>query len=379
MKIGIDGRFIRRDQTGNGMFTQLLLEGLARLDTENDYTVYLLENTSFLKKDNFFLKQMPSLHANSHLRFFLTFPLELYRNRVDIFHALYTVPLKTFARVVLSLVEFSWFTNPDDFPASRFFLQQIRLMTRQSIHRADHVITPTQIGKNLLLEYFNVPEQKVEVIPFGFNERFLETSPAEEINRTKQKYAIYQDYILSVGDLHPRKNLLRIIDAFNWLKETRKIPHQLVIVGKELWRAQEIFKKASSCSARDSIIFTGYVSFQELRALYQGASLFVFPSLDEGFGLPVHEAMASRLPTIVSDRGALPEVAGDAALVVDPLSIEEIGGAINRVLDSPTLRNTLISRGLEQIKSFSWEASCRKLLHLYQTGTSIRWEERRKN
>ncbi len=371
MRIGFDGRFIRQGQTGNGMFSQLLLEELARIDAENEYTVYLLENKPFISKDNFFLKRMPSLHVNSYLRFLLTFPLELYRNRVDIFHAIYTVPLKTFARVVLSLVEFSWFTNPGEFPASRFFLQQMRLMTRQSIHRADHIITPTQVCKNMLLEHFNLTENKIEVIPFGFNERFLQTCPPEEIDRTKQKYAIHQDYLLSVGDLHPRKNLARIIDAFKWLKETRRIPHQLVIVGKELWRAEEIFKKASSCSARDSIIFTGYVCFEELRALYQGATLFLFPSLDEGFGLPVHEAMASRLPAIVSDRGALPEVAGDAALVVDPLSIEEIVNAILQILESSTLQKQLIGKGLDQIKTFSWEASCRKLLRLYQTGTSV--------
>jgi glycosyltransferase involved in cell wall biosynthesis len=206
----------------------------------------------------------------------------------------------------------------------------------------------------------------VAVIPFGFNERFLKNCSSEEIDRIKRKYAIHRDYLLTVGDLHPRKNITRIIEAYTWLKETRGIPHQLVIVGKELWRANEIYNKASSCSARDSIILTGYVPFKEVRALYQGATLFVFPSLDEGFGLPVHEAMASRLPVIVSNRGALPEVAGDAALVVDPLNTEELGCAIYQVLESPTLRGELIEKGQEQIQKFSWEESCRKLLHVYQ-------------
>jgi glycosyltransferase involved in cell wall biosynthesis len=366
MRIGIDGRFIRQDQTGNGVFTQQLIEGLERLDTENEYTVYLLENIPFIRNDNFFLKRMPPPHANSYLRFLLTFPLELYRNRVDIFHAIYTVPLKTFARVVLSLVEFSWFTNPRDFPASPLFLHQLRLMTRHSIHRADCIITPTRLGRDQLRGYFDLPVEKVEVVPFGFNERFLKPCPSEEIDRVKRKHSIARDYILSVGDLHPRKNLIRVIEAFNWLKETRRIPHHLVIVGKDFWRAQEIYKKASSCSARDSIIFTGYVPFEELHALYRGATLFVFPSLDEGFGLPVHEAMASCLPAIVSSRGALPEVAGEAAVVVDPLSIEEIGCAIYCLLESPTLREKLIKKGLEQIQNFSWEESCLKILRLYR-------------
>jgi len=170
-----------------------------------------------------------------------------------------------------------------------------------------------------------------------------------------------------VGDLHPRKNLGRLIEAFNWLKEARKIPFQLVLVGKEHWKAKEIQYKAVSCSAHDSILFTGYVPLDELRALYQGATLFAFPSLDEGFGLPVHEAMASRLPVVVSNRGALPEVAGDAALIVDPLSIEDIGSAILKVLEDVRLREELIEKGIKQIQGFSWDESCRKLLKVYDS------------
>jgi glycosyltransferase involved in cell wall biosynthesis len=366
MKIGFDGRFIRRGQTGDGVFSQLLAEGLARSDDDNEYTVYLLEDNPFIQKENFHLKQMSSFHANAHVRFLLTFPLELYRNPVDIFHAIHTVPLRTPSRVVLHLVEFAWFTRPDEFPTSRLFMSQLRLVTRHSIRRADRIITATHFWRDQLLKYFDLPAEKVDVIPHGFNERFLEPSHLEEIDGIKQKHGIKRDYILNVGNLHPRKNLVRLIEAFSWLKETKRIPHQLVLVGKNFWRAEEIYRKASSCSARDSIVFTGYVTFEELRALYQGAAILAFPSLDEGFGLPVHEAMASRLPVVVSNRGALPEVAGDAALVVDPLNVEEIGQAIFRVLDNSTLRGALITKGLEQIKGFFWEESCRKLVRLYQ-------------
>ncbi len=366
MKIGFDGRFIRQGQSGNGVFTQMLLDGLARLDDENEYTVYMLEDKPFIKKDNFHLKRMPALHARSHLRFLLTFPVELNRNPVDIFHAIYSVPLRTPARVVLSLVEFSWFTNPDEFPASRLSLAQFRIMTRLSIHRADRIITPTHVGKEQVLDYFGLSEEKVEVIHFGFNEFFLEPCKPEDIDRVKHKQGIKGDYILTVGDLHPRKNLERLIEAFNWLKEKRKVPHSLVLVGKNLLQAEQIYRKASASSASDSITFTGYVSLEELRALYQGAAVFAFPSLDEGFGLPVHEAMASRVPVIVSDKGALPEVVGGAAISVNPLSVEDIACAIFRVLDSQTLREELIRKGLKQIEAFSWDEACRKTMRLYQ-------------
>jgi glycosyltransferase involved in cell wall biosynthesis len=379
MRIGFDGRFIRQSQSGNGVFTQMLLETLAHLDDQNEYVVYMLEDNPFIKKDNFHLKQMSRLHARSHLRFLLTFPLELYRNPVDIFHAIYSVPLRTRSRIILSLVEFSWFTDPEYFPFSRLLLSQFRMMTRLSIRRADRIITPTHIGKERVLDYFGLSEDKVEVIHFGFNEFFLEPCAPEDIDRVKQKHGITGDYILTAGDLHPRKNLERLIEAFARLKEKQKIPHSLVLAGKDLWQAEQIHRKASACSASDSIIFTGYVPLEELRALYQGATVFAFPSLDEGFGLPVHEAMASRVPVIVSDRGALPEVAGDAAVFVDPLSVEDIGCAVYRVLDSPTVREELIKKGLKQIKAFSWEQSCRKTVRLYQDVYAAGCEERRRH
>lgn len=367
MKIGLDGHYLTHGQpSGMGVLSQKMIEGLANVDNENEYTIYVLEDKPFIQKNNFYLKQMSSIHSISYLRYFLTFPVELYLKPVDIFHAIYTVPLWTSCRVILTAIETSIFTNPDEFPASRLFQSQVRTVYRRSIKRANRIITPTRIGKERLLSYFDLPEEIVEVIPFGFNESFLKRCDPNYIDGVRRKYNITGDYIISVGDLHPRKNLARLIDAFNWLKESRKIPHQLVLVGKNLWRADEIRSKASSCSAGDSMVFTGYVTLDELRALYQGATLFAFPSLDEGFGLPVHEAMASRVPVIVSNRGALPEVGGDAALVVDPLSVDDIGQTILKVLEKPSLQEELIKRGSEQIKGFFWSESCRKTLDLYK-------------
>ncbi len=366
MKIGFDGRFIRHCQSGNGVFSQHLIEGLSRIDNENDYTVYMLENKHFLTKDNFHLKKMPFFHSISYLRSLVTFPVECFLKPIDIFHGIYTIPIKISARIVLSMIEFAWFTNPDDFPASRLYQSQLRMITRQSIKRASFIVTPTKIGGDCLIDYFGLPKEIVKVIPFGFNENFLEISDPDYISSIKRKYELKGEYIITVGDLHPRKNLVRLIEAFNWLKESKKIPHQLLIVGRDLWRADEIRSKASSLSAKDSIVFAGYIPLGDLKALYQGAVLFAFPSLDEGFGLPVHEAMASRVPVIVSDRGALPEVAGDAALVVDPLSTDDIGQKILNVLEKPSLQKELINRGSEQIKGFFWSESCRKTLDLYK-------------
>jgi glycosyltransferase involved in cell wall biosynthesis len=369
MRIGFDGRFIRRYQTGNGQTSQQMIKGMADIDDNNEYIIYLVEDIEFIKKRNFHLKLMPLLHSNAQLRFLFTFPIELLRNPVDVFHALYTVPFlpfRTSTRIVLSLVEFSWFINPDDFPASRLFMAQVRMTTRYSIHRADRIITPTNYMKNQMLNHFHMPPEKIEVIPWGVNEDFFVRCNVNEIMNVKQKFGIDGEYIFYVGDIHPRKNLHRLIDAFSWLKETKGVPHRLVLAGKSLYRASDIYQRASSSKAAESIIFTGYLSFDELRALYQGASVFAFPSLDEGFGLPVHEAMASCVPVVTSTRGTLPEVAGNAALFVDPLDIEDIGTALFKLLDSPELSAEMIRRGNAQVRMYSWRESCRKILRIYK-------------
>lgn len=382
MKIGFDGRFIRRGHSGDGVFSRQMLRGLARLDTANSYTVYLLEDDPFIPQDNFHFKLMPRLHRNSYFRFLLGFPVELSRNPVDIFHAVHTVPLRTGARVVLHLVEFGWILNPGDFPASRFFLSQLKHITRRSVRMADRIITATGYWKDRILEHFGVPEEKVVVIPHGIDERFLERCSSDEIDGVKRAFGIEGEYILSVGDLHPRKNLVRLIGAFDWMKSTRGIPHKLVIAGKALYEAGQIYERAAACRAKDDIVFIGYIGFEHLRALYQGAAVFAFPSLDEGFGLPVHEAMASRLPVVISDRGSLPEISGGAAATADPLDIESIGSAVLRIIEDPLERQRLVEKGLDQIKRFTWNDSCKQILDLYaclgKTGGVISRTEKRK-
>jgi glycosyltransferase involved in cell wall biosynthesis len=366
MKIGFDGRFIRHGMSGNGVFSQHFLEGLARIDHDNEYTVYLLEDIRCVEQANFRLKRMPALHANSHARLLLTFPFEFLKTGVDVFHALYNVPLWTNSRVVLSLVEFGWITNRRDFPGSSLFAAQLRLLTRLSIKRADRILTPTETMRLRLLEYFDVPEKKAITIPFGFDERLLQKVQPDELGSIKRKFGIGEQYVVYVGDLHPRKNLPVLIDAFARLCQSRKHPHQLVLVGKDHWEAEKIKRKAAQSPVHERIIFTGYVTNDELRGLFQGASLFVFPSLDEGYGLPIHEAMACGTPVLASSLPTLREVAQDAALFFDPKKPDELAALMARALDDAELRRRLVERGRQRIKQFTWEQSCRKLLQVYE-------------
>ena len=366
MRIGFDGRFIRQGMTGNGVFSQQLLEGLARIDQHNQYTVYLLQETRCVNQANFHLKRMPALHANSHARLLLTFPFEFLKTGVDVFHALYNVPIWTNSRVVLSLVEIGWLANPREFPASRLFLAQLRFLTRLSVKRADRIVTPTATMRSQVLEYFRIPEEKITTIPFGFNERLLQRASAEELSRVRRKFGIDAEYVLFVGDLHPRKNLPVLIEAFARLCQSEKCPHQLVLAGKDHWRASEIKRKAAESPVRDRILFTGYVPDGDLRALFQGASVFVLPSLDEGYGLPLHEAMASRTPVIASRLPTLEEVAKGAALFFEPRDPEELAALLAKVLADDRLRSDLVERGSKCIQQFTWDAACQKLLRVYE-------------
>jgi glycosyltransferase involved in cell wall biosynthesis len=369
MTIGFDGHFITGRVSGNGVSTQMLLQALAAVDSENDYIVYLLQNNIRLPNPNFHAKIMPALHANAKIRFLFTFPFELSRSPVDVFHATFTVPLlpdKMRPKIVLTVPEIPWFTDPETFPAPSLFSAQVRLATRYSISKAARIITLTQFMKRRIVCHFQVPDENVEVIPWGVDEAYFRRVDRNYIEKVQRRFSITRPYVLCVGDLHLRKNQTALIRAFTQLRERHNIPYELVLAGKPHYRAELIYAAAAASSAATRIKLTGYVDPEELRALYQGASIFAFPSLHEGFGLPVHEAMASAVPVIASDRDALPEVAGDAALFVDPLDIDGIASAILRLIDDASLRERLVETGMEQARRFSWRETGRKVIATYR-------------
>lgn len=173
------------------------------------------------------------------------------------------------------------------------------------------------------------------------------------------------DYIINVGTLEPKKNLVRLIRAYTYLYEYHNVRHKLVIAGKRTWKDEPVMNKALKSPARDNIIFTGYIESPNcLAALIQGATAFVFPSLHEGFGIPPVEAMACGTPVIVSDTTSMPEIAGSAAVLVNPYSIESIAGAIYKVINCQHLRQEMRDAGLENCKRFNYSESAQKMLDI---------------
>ena len=239
-------------------------------------------------------------------------------------------------------------------------LRRIEKGIQYSIERSSRILTISAFSKGEIAELLGVPSEKIsEVYPAPSLQ--LEIA---DFGACCQKWGIHRPYLLYVGTIEPRKNLTRLLRAFGLLKEQYHLPHQLVLAGGRGWRDKEIFRTAGEISCKEDVIFTGYVSAWEKNALYQNAGVFVFPSLYEGFGIPPLEAMTFGCPVVCANAASLPEVAGDAAELVDPLEVESIAAGIWRVLSDESCAKSLVDKGYSQAKKYTWEASAKRLTEL---------------
>ena len=214
------------------------------------------------------------------------------------------------------------------------------------------------------MKYLKIPEDKIHVIYLGCSQAFQPLAADEKLRTTEEKFKIKGNFILYVGTLEPRKNLKGLIQAY--AQTQAKNEFLLVLAGGKGWKYEHIFRLVEKLKLQDRVIFTGYVPEDDLPGLYKRASLFVYPSYYEGFGLPPLEAMACGLPVIVSNSTSLPEVVGDAGVYVDPYDIRQMSATIDTVLSDSDLLETLRRRGPERAKLFSWEKTAIETLKLYQ-------------
>lgn len=228
--------------------------------------------------------------------------------------------------------------------------------------RMDAVVTISAHSREQIAKYLKVDLGQIHNVLAGYRAALYQPATAEAIARIREQYNTGERYILFVGSVEKRKNLLRIIEAFTRIQD--QIPHKLVITGPQLRLKEAIMESASQLPER--IELTGYLPDEELPVVYSGAELFVFPSLYEGFGLPVLEAMACGTPVITSNASSLPEVAGDAGILVDPYSVDEIAAAMLRVVNDADLRETMRRDGLAQAQHFSWEQCARETVAVYE-------------
>lgn len=243
----------------------------------------------------------------------------------------------------------------------------LELCMKRSCRHASHIVTVSQFSKREIMRCLHIPEQKITVVPNAVDTAVYHAGYTEnQIKKARDRYGIAQNYFLYLGTIEPRKNLERLLDAYAKLCREKPDAPQLVLAGRKGWLCDGIYEKARSLHLGDKVLFTGYVRQQDSPALLCGAKAFVFPSLYEGFGMPPLEAMACKTPVITSNVTSLPEVTGDAALLVNPKSKQEIYRAMKRLLEEESIQERCRKLGAERAKQYTWEKSAKMLLDVYR-------------
>ena len=292
-------------------------------------------------------------------------PWLIRRERLDLLHALaYVTPIAAPCPTVVTVHDLSFVRYPEAFrPLNRLYLQA---MTRCSVFQARRIITDSHSTRSDLVRLWGVPADRISVVPIGVADEYR-PAPVAEVERFRRQRSLPDRFVLYLGTLEPRKNVTAVVEAFaRWVQATRDRQVWLVVAGAKGWYYQSIFAHAQALGISDRVLFPGYVPAVELPAWYRAAEVFIYPSLYEGFGLPPLEAMACGTPVITSNTSSLPEVVGDAALLVDPYDVEAIAEALARLLEDKELRQRLREAGLARARLFSWERTARETIAAYR-------------
>jgi glycosyltransferase involved in cell wall biosynthesis len=374
LHIAIDAHSVGAQLAGNESYAVNLIEALAEIDQTNLYTLYVTKPAAidrFADRwPNFKVRQ--TLPHTPLVRIPLTLSAELRRNPVDVLHVQFTAPPFAPCPVVTTIHDLSFEHLPETF--KRRSRAQLRLTVRRTARKAALILTLSEFSRRDIIETYAVDPERVIVTPAAAPAHFKPIVDETELEKIRERYGIGANYLLSLGSIQPRKNLTRLIEAFQRLRKSRldDKPPQLVIAGKRGWLDDEVFRAAQQDGLNESVKFIGYVPEEDLPALYSGAMCFVYPSYFEGFGLPVLEAMQCGAPVIAGNQTSLPEVAGDAALLFDPFDTRALGEAIARVIDHPDYRAELRVKGLKRAAEFSWIATARLTLKAYESAAASR-------
>jgi glycosyltransferase involved in cell wall biosynthesis len=368
LHIAIDAHAVGTGLAGNETYVTNLVESLAEIDAENRYTLYVTKHAAVER----FRGRWPNFEVRRTLphtplvRIPVTLSAELRRRPVDLLHVQFTAPPLAPCPVVATVHDLSFEHLPETF--KRRSRAQLRLTVRRTARAAARVITISEYSKRDIVETYGLDPGRVAVTHVAASARFAPVADAGELRRVRERYRIGGEYVLAVGSVQPRKNLVRLVRAYADLRDRRgrdNLP-QLVIVGKMAWLFGETLRAVEECGLGDGVIFTGYVPESDLPALYSGALCFAYPSYFEGFGLPPLEAMRCGTPVLAGDRTSLPEVVGDAGLLVDPFDTDAIAAALRRLIDDESLRSTLRARGLARARLFDWRETARLTLGVYR-------------
>ena len=372
MRFGIDVTALPSELYGAGNYIVNLTQTLIRTDPANDYLIFSKPQQAELFAGRGHAQvvrvSLPTrLHRIAWEQTF--FPLLIRRYHLDVVHSPhYTSPILASCTRVVTFHDMTFFLHPEAHLLYKtvFF----RAIMPVSARRADALIAISQNTRNDIVRLFPIDPAKVYTIPYGIASIFRPV-PKPMQGRILRKYGLPAQFVLYVGNLEPRKNLPMLLRAFNRLVQ-RGLPHALVLAGSRGWKDEEIFATLRGLNLGHRVFLPGYIPQTELPALYSAASLFVYASLYEGFGLPVLEAISCGVPVITSNAASMPEIVGGGGVLIDPNDEFELTDAMSRVLTDDDLRTRLVGEGLERSRSFSWERAAQETLAVYERAARAR-------
>ena len=362
--IGLDARKIL--DFGIGTYIRNLVRSLAAIDQENRYALLVRPQDRELLGDlpeNFrpVVQSSPVYSA----RELVALSWRLWREKLDLYHAThYVLPAVVPARAVVTIHDIIHLLYPEFLP-SRFAFLYAQRMIRRSLARGDRIVAVSQNTKSDLVRYFDVDGAKIQVVYNGVEDVFRQRLPEPELEHWLRQLGIERPYLLFVGNPKPHKNLDTVVQAYARARRIASFDAPLVCVGNRSGSEFKIRQRAEHLGLGDRVRLLGHVAAEALPAIYQGATLFLYPTLYEGFGLPVVEAMASGVAVVTSNNSALKEIAEGYAHLVDPLDVEGMAQAIAYCMGNSQHRAALAKLGLRRAEDFRWEQTARKTLDVY--------------
>jgi glycosyltransferase involved in cell wall biosynthesis len=376
-KIAINAQKLSTRQSfhaaGSSRYVFNLLKEIRRLDPAEEVIAYLADEVApppeLAPTAHFRIRSAGMPTVNPALRVAweqLVFPRALHHDRISLLHGpINALPLGWAGPSVVTILDLTFMLIPSTIRrASRAYL---RWIVRSSARRASQIITISESTRRDVIRLLGVSPERVTRIYCGVDDRFTPEPRSANVKELRQRAGLPAEFILYLGTIEPRKNLTRLIDAYSMLRRRDATRLPLVLAGGRGWGDDVITARARGSGFEADIYFPGFVPEHEIPLWYNASTLFVYPSEYEGFGLPPLEALACGVPVIASNTSSLPEVLGDAAVLVDPTSVPAIADGMQRVLDDDVLRSRLISQGLEQARRFSWRGMAEETLTVYQS------------
>jgi glycosyltransferase involved in cell wall biosynthesis len=363
MRIAVDAHAIGRHLTGNEVYVRSLLSALAGLNQDSEFVAYVSADSA--------AQYLPAnirtrrVATNPFVRLGFDLAMRVRQDRPDLLHVQYTAPLMCPVPIVVSVHDVSFLEHPEYFTRDRAW--QLQFTVRRTVKRAARILTGSEFSRSSILKvYGDLDEDKVVVVPNAAASEFRPISRESAAVAVRERLSIAAPFVLSVGDLQPRKNQIGLIKAFARLVNAYpQLKQNLVLAGKETWFADQVHKAARESGVSDRIQFFGFVSDDDLLQLYNACDLFVFPSFYEGFGLPALEAMACGRAIACSHTSALPEVVDGAAILFDPYALDEIVRALADLLLDRELRARTERLGLQRAAHFSWQKTAQRTLEVF--------------